>query len=174
MAIRSFETSSQTYATLADATGATALNFMSIEVAAAAEGLRVVEVFIAGQQTASAVAEMQLARESTVGSTAVALAAPNSDGPMNGFHLPTQAQDGSVTYVNATTTYPQRSNTTTSSRLQLGLNGFGGIVRWNAAPGQEWWIIGTTVSISGSILSNYAGTNAASSQLGAHVLYEPF
>jgi hypothetical protein len=69
-------------------------------------------------------------------------------------------------------TLPQRSALVTVARLCLTLNTFGGIVRWVAAPGEEWDIYGVTVSQSESSLSAFTGGSAG--LMGAHIVYEPW
>jgi hypothetical protein len=173
VAIRNFQVPVFTATPTAD-TATTLANgtYMAVGTLGASDGLLVKEIMVNGNASASTPAQMMFARHHVQGATLTALAAPASDGPMNGFHLPTQAQDGSTSYT-AATTPPQRSILTTAPRLSLGLNLFGGIERWNAAPGQEWWIIGITVDISESSLSQYSAAGSNSGPLGAHILYEP-
>ena len=129
-------------------------------------GLNVMEIYIGGQASASSINLQQFARNSTIGGSLTALAAPNSDGPMQGGGAAAIA----LSYVGATT-LPQRSAAITSSRLTLSLNAFGGIVRWVAAPGEEWGIFGVTVNISESSLSCFTGGSAG--LIGSHIVYEP-
>ena len=76
-----------------------------------------------------------------------------------------------LTFV-ASTTKPQRSTLASAGRLNLSFNAFGGIVRWVAAPGEEWGIVGVTVNLSESSLSAFTGSS--SGLMGAHIVYEPF
>lgn len=168
MAKRIFSAASWTSTATADNAALANSTYMAIEAGAATQGLNVIEIYAGGQAAASSVNLLQFARTTTVGTTPTALAAPNSDGPMNGLTqaLPTVV----VTYI-AASTGPFRSTSTTAARLNLTLNTFGGIVRWVAAPGEEWGIIGTTSSISGSTLSAFTGGSAGA--LGSHLVYEP-
>jgi len=143
---------------------------MSIGALNATSGLLVQEIEIGGQGSASSPMIMMFARDSTLAGTATALAAPASDGPMN--TLGQTAQSGSITFNFVTTTPNQRSAVTTSARLNLSFNGFGGIVRWQAAPFEEWGIIGVTASISESSLSAFTGSTP--SNIGAHIIYENY
>lgn len=171
MAKRSFQNPTWTTAALADTAAYSNGNHMTIAASAAAAGLLVSEIFIGGQAAASAVEIMMFARHSTIGVGPTALAAPASDGPLN--TLSAAAQVGSVTYTAITPgTQPQRSAVTTSSRLNLSMNAFGGIVRWVAYPGEEWGIIGVTASISESSLSAFTGS--APALIGSHIIYEAY
>lgn len=169
MAKRSFQVPTWSPAAIADTTTMANAGFMAVGAAAATNGLLVSEIEINGLAAASSVMLMQFARDSALAATPTALAAPNSDGPMNS--LTAAAQVGSLTCV-AATTNPSRSAVTTSSRLNLGLNAFGGISRWVAYPGEEWGIIGITVSISESALSNFTG--GATAAIGSHIIYEAY
>lgn len=166
---RSFSVATFTPTATADTTNLANASYMAIGAANAAVGLNVIEIYIGGQASASSINLMQFARDSTVGATLGALSAPNSDGPLN--TLSAIAQAASLTFV-AATTAPQRAATTTSARLNLGLNTFGGIVRWVAAPGEEWGIAGVTVNVSESSLSAFTGGSVGA--IGAHIIYETF
>lgn len=167
MAKRSFGAQNFTPTVSAD-NAALAGGWMAIGASAAAAGLLVYEIYEGGEASASSVNGMVFARDSTLGATLTALSSPNQDGPMN--TLTAAAQVGSLTFV-ASTTIPIRSNVTTSAKLHLSFNSFGGIVRWVAAPGEEWGIIGVTASISESSLSAGFGSPGA---MSAHIVYEAY
>src|SRR6185369_11573179 len=169
MAKRSFQNPTWTPTATADTTALANSTHMSV-ASAAGNGLNVIEIYIGGQATASSVNIMMFARNSTVGVIPTALSAPVSDGPLDSRTAAAQIASG-VTFVQAGTS-PQRSAVTTSSRLNLSLNAFGGIVRWVAAPGEEWGISGVTASISESSLSAFTGGSVG--LMGAHIIYEPF
>lgn len=152
----------------ADTTNLTNANYMAIASASSTTGLNVVEIFLGGQATASNVMQMQWARDSTVGASLAALAVPFTDGPMNSF---ANALGTAVASFTNATTNPQRTVATTAARLPLSFNAFGGIVRWVAAPGEEWGIVGTAVNVSESSLSNFTG--GATAAISAHIVYEP-
>lgn len=170
MAKRTF--SQQTWTPTATADGGTNFlantTYMAIESGAAIQGLSVIEIYEGGQASASSINIMNFARSVSFGTTPTALASPNSDGPMTG--LTQTLGTVPVTYV-AASTGPARSSVSTQARLNLSFNSFGGIVRWVAAPGEEWGIIGITASISGSTLSAFTGGSAG--LMGAHIVYEP-
>lgn len=142
--------------------------YMAIGAGSATQYLNVLEIYEYGQAATSAVNIMMFARDLVLGSTPTALAAPNGDGPMNGATAALAAPP--ITYV-AAGTGPSRTNTAATARLNIGFNAAGGIVRWKPAPGEEWAIIGQSVSISESSLSAYTGGNVGA--MGAHILYEP-
>lgn len=169
MAKRSFQAATFTPTATADNTAMTNATYMSIGAGSATQMLNVLEIYIGGQATASAINIMMFARDLVLAATPTALAAPNGDGPLNGATAALAAPP--VTCV-AAATGPSRTNTATTARLNLSLNAFGGIVRWVAAPGEEWTIIGTSVSISESSLSAFTGGSVG--LIGSHIIYEPF
>jgi hypothetical protein len=137
---------------------------------AAGLGLNVIEIYEGGQASASSINIMMFARDSTLSVIPTALSAPASDGPMDTRTAVAQTT-ASVTN-NFAGTAPQRSAVTTSARLNLSFNAFGGIVRWVAAPGEEWGILGVTASISESSLSAFTGGSVG--LMGAHIVYEAY
>jgi len=168
MAKRSFAAQNYTPAVTADnsiLTGA----IQGIGAAAAANGLLVSEIAEMGEASASSINGMVFRRSHVLAVGPTALASPNTDGPMNG--LTAAAQVGSITYTAVTTTYPTPTNVTTSAKLHLSFNAFGGIFRWVAYPGEEWGIIGVTVDISESTLSCGFGTPGA---MSSHIIYEAY
>jgi hypothetical protein len=167
MAKRSFQNPTWTPTATADGNALANGTFMSIGASSATHGVNVLEIYIGGQASASSVNIMMFARDSTLGGSLTALAAPVSDGPLDSRTATTSL----ALIATAAGTSPQRSATTTSSRLNLSLNAFGGIVRWVAAPGEEWGITGVTVSISESSLSAFTGGSVG--LIGAHIIYEP-
>jgi hypothetical protein len=153
---------------LADAADITTGLGMHISAGGATNRCSVSEIYMGGQATSSNVQIMQFARNGTISGTKTALVAPNSDGPMDGL---TQAvTTPSLGFIAATVTQPQRSNSTSAARLNLTFNAFGGIVRWVAPPGGEWFITGITANVSESSLSAYTGSGGGA--MGAHIVYE--
>lgn len=123
--------------------------------------LKINEVYIGGEDTASTVTQMILARTSTisvgalsVGNNALVDATSTAPG--------TTAAWGST----AATTFGQRSSTL--YLLQPSLNTFGGISRWQARYGEEITAIGNTASLGEVCLSSKVGTGKTS----GHILYE--
>jgi hypothetical protein len=66
----------------------------------------------------------------------------------------------------AATTFAQRS--ATGYLLQLSLNTYGGIARWQARYGEEISILGTTQPLGDSSLSSKVGAGKTS----GHIIYE--
>lgn len=171
MAKRLFNAQGQTFTATAYTTALTNATYLALKGGTSTQLIDVLEVLVSGMATASTVAAVELDRSSTIGTTPTALAAPNSDGPMN----PATAALSSVpvSYV-AASTGPQASNTTTDGRLNLGLNLFGGIIRWNAAPTQQWSILGSTAPLGESVLFNSSTGGGSSGLANAHIMYEPY
>ena len=168
MAKRVFNASSFTPTATADNSALTNATYMAIEAASATQLINILEIYEYGQAATSAVNIMQFARSLAFGITPTALSAPNGDGPM---HTSTAALAAvPVTYI-AAGTGPTRTNTAATARLNIGFNAAGGIVRWKPAPGEEFVILGTAVSVSGSTLSAFTGGNVGA--MGAHLIYEP-
>lgn len=166
MGKRSFSATTYTPTATADTTNLANATYQALGANSALIGLNVIEIYIGGEASASSINLQQFARDSTLGGSLTALAAPNSDGPMVGFGAAAIA----LSFV-AAGTNPQRSASITAARLILALNAFGGIVRWVAAPGEEWGIFGVTVNISESSLSCFTGGSAG--LIGSHIVYEP-
>lgn len=167
MAKRAFQV--VTWTPTAQADGVLTGAFQALTGGSSTQTLRVIEIYMGGQAGASSVNAMTWARSSTVGITPTALAAPNSDGPLHGATAALAAVP--VSYV-AATTAPNRSPAATIARLNLSFNSFGGIVRWVAAPDEEWTIVGTAVNVSETVLS--AQNVGTAGLMGSHVVYEPY
>lgn len=168
MAKRVFNQAIFTPTATADNTAMTNATYMAIGAGSATQTINVLEIMESGQAATSAVNIMQFARDLVLGATPTALSAPNGDGPM---HSATAALAAVPLTFIAAATGPSRTNTASTARLNLGFNAAGGIVRWKPAPGEEWVIVGTAVSISESSLSAYTGGNVGA--MSAHILYEP-
>jgi hypothetical protein len=129
------------------------------------------EIMLQGGAAASAVNNMFWARDSTLGVTLAALVTPNSNGPAYPNARGFAANQTPAGFISATTV-PQRSNSVTVAKLPFTINTFGGIIRWQAAPGypqgEEWAIFGTAATNAESSLSSFTGTGAITST----VIYE--
>lgn len=171
MAKRLFTSGNLTFTAQAYTTALTSSTYMALKGGTATQMIDLLEVLVSGMATASTVAAMQLTRVSTVETTATALASPNSDGPMVPATLP--LANVPVSFV-AATTGPQASAVTTDSKLNLALNLFGGIIRWNAAPTQQWQLLGNTADLGETLLFNSTTSGGSSGLANAHFLYEPY
>lgn len=122
------------------------------------------EIMLGGQAGSSAPTFMLLSRDSTIGITISA-----GTGVTDAANDPaTAALALPIAAGNTCTTKPQRSST-----LHLGnfsLNCFGGIIRYSAAPGQEFSIVGNAGVLSEVSLSAFTGGTPG--PLGAHMVYE--
>lgn len=168
MAKRSFHANGYTPAATADTAALANNTYQALKGGSSTQRINIQEVYIAGLAGASSPTSMQLARVSTLETTPTALASPNSDGPMDASSAALAAPP--VSFV-ASAAGPQRSAVTTDTKLELGLNAFGGIVRWVAAPGEEWGQIGNTASLGESVLSAFTGGTPG--LLNSHIVYEP-
>lgn len=168
MAKRTFSVVNWTPTAAADATALPSSTYMGLKGGSATQLLTVLEIMVSGFAGASSPTILQLARAGTVETTPTALAAPNSDGPM---HPSTAALAAPPVSFVAAATGPQRSSATTDARLDMGLNAFGGIKRWVAAPGAEFVILGNAASAGEAILSAYTGGTVGA--ISSHIEYEP-
>jgi len=164
-----FQQSNWTPTATADASAIANGAHMTIKGGSTTQILKVQEVMVSGlAASVSSPTILQLARVSTLGITPTALAAPASDGPM---HAATAALGAPPVTYTAAGTGPQRSVATSAARLMLNLNAYGGIVRWQAAPEAEWYIVGNAVTLGESTLSAFTGGTVGA--VSAHLLYEP-
>ena len=172
MAKRVFSTSNVTF--VAQAAGSIITNassYMGLRSTLAGQLVDILEILISGMGSASTIAAMQYGRQSTNSATETALAAPNSDG--GEFPGITALATVITTYITATT-QPIPSNAAGDAKLIMGLNTFGGILRWNAAPTQQWWVVGNTTTTGESILYNNSSGGGSTCLANAHIMYEPY
>jgi len=171
MAKRIFTSAGLTYTASAAGSTAASSTYMYMLGGVASQVTDVLEILFSGKATASTVAAIEFTRASTIATTPTTLAAPHSDGPM---HPATLALGTTVTTAVSATTGPIPSNTVTDGHINLGLNLFGGIIRWNASPTQQWTMVGATAPGGASVLWN-SSTAGGSSGLGdAHIIYETY
>jgi hypothetical protein len=170
VAKRLFTAVNWTPGTVADGSALASNTYMALKGGSTTQFIDVLEVEASGMAGASNPTPLTLARAGTTETTPTALANPNADGPMNPFTVALTAAP--VSFV-AAATGPTRSALVTDARLNLGINAFGGIIRWNASPTQQWQIYGNSTTLPGglSVLSNQAyGTPGL---VQAHIMYEP-
>ena len=140
MAKRIVSITTITLTAFADTTNMTSAAYpFIVQGGSSTQRIDILEIYMGGQSTSSALTEMLWSRDSTVGVTnsygtgqmdaamdasTAALAAP----PLTG---------------NTNTTAPQRSSTL--HLMNLSFNAFGGVVRWVAAPGEQPNVLGNTL-----------------------------
>jgi hypothetical protein len=125
--------------------------------------LKVNEVYIGGEDTASTPTTMAFGRDSVVGVTAI-----TATGNFNAVVDATSVAPGTIAvFGSGATTNPTRS-TTVGRLLGLSLNTYGGIARWQARYGEEIGIISATQPLGECSLSSVTGTGKVS----GHILYE--
>ena len=163
MARWSANETSITTAAVADTANFTDAAYMALQGGSSTQRINILEVFLGGLATSSAPSIMLVAHDSTVGVTL-------SVGRLTALDGATAALAAPPTVFDTSTTKPQRSSTL--SMLNLSYNAFGGIVRWNAAPGQELGMLGNTASLGELSVSAFTGSTAAS--MGVHFIIEPF
>ena len=129
--------------------------------------LKINEVYIGGESTASTPTTVVLARCSTLSVGALSYA-----GSGGGIALADALSTAPGTTPNwgnvAVTSYPSRSAAATGYLLDLSLNTFGGIARWQARYGEEITVYSGTQPLGEVVLSSKAGAGVAS----GHVLLE--
>jgi hypothetical protein len=165
MAKRSFASKGFTPVGVADTTNFTDAGYMALQGGSSTQRTFIREVNIQGLALASAPTPLVFGRDSTVGVTLTALAAPNSDGPLAPSTAALAAP--AVPFV-ASTTKPKRD--VAAAVLSLGVNAFGGIMYWVAAQSEEWQMYGATASFGESSLSCYTGGTPG--LVLAHIIYE--
>ncbi len=166
-----FHATSWTPTATADTTNLVNNTYMALQGGTTTQLINLLEVMINGQATTSAPTFLQIARDSTVAaSTGLGiLAAPNSMGPM---HPSTAALSANASPNVAVATPPQRSAVTTLGRLELGLNAFGGIMKWNPyTPDMAFSILGNTASLGELSLSAFTGGTVGN--VSSHMIFEP-
>lgn len=118
--------------------------------------IKVYELEEQGQTSSAAGSNFMLwARSSTAGTTLSALAAPNSLGPLDPNTAAMTAP--AVGYVATTGSAPFRNGNIAVAKLNMSFNPFGGILRWQAAPGCEWGMLGNAAPNGETTLTNFTG-----------------
>jgi hypothetical protein len=163
---------SWTAATDATAVGAASTGFIALKGGSTTQIVDLLEFLISGMASNSAVFGGRVAYSSTLGATPTTPPAlPNSDGPMI---VNATALAATVVAYTAATTGPIPNAANTLPRLSLALNAFGGIIRWNAAPTQQWTQIGNAVNAGESVLYNSSSASGVTTVVNAHIIYEPY
>jgi hypothetical protein len=165
MAKWSFASEGFTPVAVLDTAAFTDNGYMGLMGGSTTQRINIEEVYLAGLAASSTPTPMVLSRDSTVQATPTALTTAQSNAALDPATAALAAPQVAFT---ASTTKPQRS--ATLAKLTLGLNAFGGIVRWVAAPGSELRILGNTASLGEASLSCYTGGTPG--LVAAHILYE--
>ncbi len=169
MAKRLFQTGSFTPTAQNDTTALTSGTYAAIKGGSGTQLIDVLEIMVSGLAGSTAAGNLTFARVSTIETTPTALAAPASDGPM---HPSTAALAAAPVTFTAAATGPQRSAVTTDAKLNVGLNTYGGIAKWNSAFTAPFSILGNTADLGEALLSCGAGTTPGA--VAAHLIYEPY
>lgn len=125
--------------------------------------LKVNEVSVSGEDTASTVTSLAFGRDTTVGVTSIT-ATNNFNAVLDGSNT---APGTIAVFGSGATTNPQRS-ATAGHLLHPSLNTFGAIYRWQARQGEEISTIGNTQPLGELSLSSVTGTG----KISGHILYE--
>ncbi len=168
MGKRSFQAVNFTPTATADTTAMTNATYMAVKGGSATQLISIEEIMISGFASVTSPTILQFARHSTIATTPTALAAPASDGPL---HPSTSALSSPAVTFTAAGTGPQRSAVTSVARLNLGLNAWGGLVRWVAAPDEQFFLLGNTAADGEASLSAFTGGTVGA--ISAHIIYEP-
>lgn len=166
MAKWNFSNPSWTPTAVADTTTQTANGACFLQGGSSTQKLNIMEVALTGMAAASAPTLMVLARDSTVGVTSITL---GTNGKNAALDPATAALAAPQVAGFSATTMPQRSSTL--HLLQCGINAFGGIYRWLAAPGEELGVLGNTASLGEVSLSAFTGGTPGLMQ--SNIVYEP-
>ena len=154
--------------------GAAATSWMGLKGANATQIIDCLEFMISGTAGAQAVGGFTTAYSSTLAAATLSVGAAGSDGPMvvNATALSATV----IPHTASTTTGPTPSSAAALPKLNLGLNVFGGIIRWNAAPTQQWTMIGNLANGGETVLWNNTTFQGALTGVSAnaHIIYEPY
>lgn len=167
MTKRLFTAQAQSWTAQATGGALTSATYMSIFSPTSGVVVDIDEVLISGFATSSTVMAMNLTQVSSLSATNTALATPNSDAPMVAYG---SALATPIVSLVAAGTGPTASAAATAAKLNLGLNGFGGIIRWNAAPTQQYTIVGATAPNGQCVLFNSSTGGGATGSANAHII----
>ena len=152
---------------------ATQSQYMAVKAATATQLIDILEILVTGFSAASAYWGGVFARASTNETGAqTALAAPNSDGPASPFSAALAAPV--QTFIVSATNAPTPSSAPADTKENVGMNAFGGELRVNYAPTQQWQIFGTATPFAESVLFNDSGRGGVSSSVNTNIKYEPY
>ena len=171
MAKRTFNGSFTNCTASAIGSAAATGQFMCIKGGSGTQFIDILEVKISGSGTASAVLGTVLARVSTIETTLTTpLVSPFADGPMNPA---TAALAAPASTFSAAATGPTPSSAQSDTKFDLTTNAFGGIVRENFAPTQQFSQVGNTATLGETVLFNCSTYNGTTGSFNAAIIYEP-
>lgn len=132
----------------------------------------ILELEVSGLASASTIFAGQWVPVSTTTAGALTIGANATDGPMvvNATALATTMSP----FTSAATTQPTASSATTVPRINTTINAFGGILRWNAAPTQQFQMVGNAVNTGQMVWYNSSTGGGATASVNTHVIYEPY
>lgn len=179
MAKRIFSTFGVSFTATNPGTVLTTSGYMAMVGSSTTQVTDINEILITGTATSSTIgafAFLPISTAQTGGPSA--LVAPNADGPMQSNATPV----ANSTFIAAVTTQPTASSAITAPKINVGLNTFGGIIRWNAAPTQQMTLVGNAIFAAGlpvtfgqAVLCAFGtqGTGATTTA-NAHIIYESY
>lgn len=172
MTKRIFTILNQSWTATATNTGLATTTFAGVQGGASTQSVDILEFKISGMATTSTLGAFQFSCVKVTGGGFSALATPNSDGPLNvnGTSLSSAVN----TYVSSASTQPITYNVATTPIIDLSLNTFGGILRWNAAPYQQFTLVGNAATAGSAVLFNCSSAGGATSVANVHIIYEPY
>ena len=144
----------------ADGTTLVDNNYHALRVVTVNRVARIEEVYIAGEAGASTVVRMVMRRHATNAAPGGGDTVPN---PMN----PISAAADSRGFISTATTDPALA-AAPSDILNLALNIFGGIVRWQAGPEEFLYIVSTATPNAQVSLSSVSGSGTITD----HMIFE--
>jgi hypothetical protein len=172
MAKRTFMTQGLTFTAQAVSSALTNSTYMGIHCSTSTQIVDLLEVLISGMATASTVGGFQLSQVNTAAQTVTGLPAPHHDFFNN--MAGTSLSSTPATFVSSATA-PGATSVVGAYVLNLGLNLFGGIIRWNAAPTQQVTMVGAPTAGGQMILyNNSTQAGGSSGNANAHIIYEPY
>ncbi len=154
---------------IADTVALTNGTYIAVQGAAGTQRTNILEVFLQGEATASAVSLLTLAHDTVIGITPATLVTPNSSGTLDAN---AGALSAPVLVGISWTTPPQRATTVTLPKIPFSINAFGGVIKWNPwAPNMSFTNLGNTQPLGECSLSAFTGSSA-SAVVSEHIIYE--
>ena len=180
MAKRTFLTQGQGFTATNVSTALTNNTYMGLSTGTANTCVvDVLEILISGMATASTVGAFLFSAVNTAAQTITALSAgtANHDFPNVQYANALSSGQAATPFVSATTA-PGATSVVSAQVINLGLNAFGGIIRWNAAPTQQLTMIGGSSALATTggqmVLFNSTSGGGATASCNAHIIYEPY